>query len=859
MIEIKNLSKSYSSKTSKAVIGIQNISLTFANSGMVFIVGKSGSGKSTLLNLLGGLDTPDTGDIILNGQLLNAFSQETLDCYRNSYVGFIFQDCYLLPKLTVKENILLSNILQDKPINDDIFNELLKDLDISEVKTRKISQLSGGQKQRVCIARALIKEPKILLADEPTGALDISNSTQVYDLLKKISLNRLVIVVSHDYNQALKYGDRIIELADGNIYSDITKNSEMEIAKLNELRENEIQKHFQKTNITETLIEDSPINSFFIKPSEAFKMGFNNLMKGKVKAFITILLTSITMMLLGVSINIQSFSFANSFINSMANENISSLSVRHSYVEENDYGIMERHSENFTIEMLEELDGKYPDYLLPNYYFIKAFSFVKKTENNRYTPKINGYLQFKESINAESLDKYLNSKLLYGEYPKVNDECVEILISDYLCDFILAGGIRGEMFIEPEDLLGYYFNTSISDSDLIPVRNKIVGIYKTSYSETLFNRSNVSPNELFELIKNNRLTRAKINYIVTMSSFAISLKDELPKQYNKSLYFIGLDQYTANGDNSTHVSFFFDINYLEAAILFLDDTLTFEGIKYVPGYDENTLLKEDEIIISYKAYYKLFENYSSRDTVNLEFADFSVVEDQEIAIKDSFDNHYTRLFKIVGYSDDPMNNDVLLTTNNKELLDDIQIHSYGWTSNVYFPFKSNNESKNFINELEKIDIIPANYIAYNLNTVDTMFTIFSSVTIWLIIILILLVLVLFFTLFSNNIKNSQEEIGILRGIGSRGKDIAKIYFCEAIILGIINVIVSIILVIFSTSLINTLFTKNFQYKLEIVTLSPWSLIVVTIVSLLTLTISVSLPLSKLIKSRPIETIRQSKE
>lgn len=224
MLCVKNLSKVYQSRGA-ATQALDNVSVDFGERGLVFLLGKSGSGKTTLLNILGGIDYPTGGEIVFQGKSSKDFSEKDFDRYRNSFVGFVFQEYNLLPEYSVGQNIALALELQGKSGDKGRIDEILRRVELvdREGKTlfgRKINQLSGGQKQRVAIARALVKDPQIILADEPTGALDSQTGNQLYALLKDLSKDRLVIVVTHDRESAERYGDRIIEIADGGIVSD---------------------------------------------------------------------------------------------------------------------------------------------------------------------------------------------------------------------------------------------------------------------------------------------------------------------------------------------------------------------------------------------------------------------------------------------------------------------------------------------------------------------------------------------------------------------------------------------------------------------------------------------------------------
>jgi len=223
MLEIRNVTKIYRSKTGTEVRALDNVSVTFPETGMVFILGKSGSGKSTLLNVIGGLDGCDAGEFIIKGKSSNEFVGSDFDAYRNTFIGFIFQEYNILDDFSVGANIALALELQGKKATNEQINGILSEVDLLNFARRRPNELSGGQKQRVAIARALVKDPEIIMADEPTGALDSNTGRQIFDTLKKLSETKLVIIVSHDRDFAERYADRIIEMKDGKIESDHTK------------------------------------------------------------------------------------------------------------------------------------------------------------------------------------------------------------------------------------------------------------------------------------------------------------------------------------------------------------------------------------------------------------------------------------------------------------------------------------------------------------------------------------------------------------------------------------------------------------------------------------------------------------
>ena len=219
-MRVQNICKTYHTQTGEDVHALNGISFDLPETGVVAILGKSGSGKSTLLNILSGLDRFDSGDIECFGKNMKNFSSRELDDYRNSCVGFVFQEYHLIPELNVGDNIALALQLQGQSGAKEKILAVLKQVDLEGYEKRNIDELSGGQKQRVAIARALVKDPKIIFADEPTGALDSNTGESILQILKAVSAEKLVILVTHDREFAEKYGDRVIELADGLVIRD---------------------------------------------------------------------------------------------------------------------------------------------------------------------------------------------------------------------------------------------------------------------------------------------------------------------------------------------------------------------------------------------------------------------------------------------------------------------------------------------------------------------------------------------------------------------------------------------------------------------------------------------------------------
>ncbi len=216
-LQIKDLKKSYGTKENKVMV-LHGINLEVEKGSICVLLGPSGSGKSTLLNIIGGIDSADSGEISINGSVIQGMNDRELTLYRRNHLGYIFQAYNLIPDLTVKENIEVGAYLSKDPLELD---ELIDVLGLTEHKDKIPSQLSGGQQQRTAIGRAIIKNPDILLCDEPTGALDYNTSKDILSLIERVNqkYGNTVIMVTH--NDAIKnMADRVIKLRDGNIRKD---------------------------------------------------------------------------------------------------------------------------------------------------------------------------------------------------------------------------------------------------------------------------------------------------------------------------------------------------------------------------------------------------------------------------------------------------------------------------------------------------------------------------------------------------------------------------------------------------------------------------------------------------------------
>lgn len=228
-LEIKDLKKSFGSDDNRVEV-LKGINLNIEKGEVCVLLGPSGSGKSTLLNIIGGIDSPDSGHVVINGDYLQNMDDEALTLYRRNHLGYVFQMYNLIPNLTVRENIEVGAFLSEKPLDVD---ELVSTLGLYEQQRKVPNQISGGQQQRTSIGRAIVKNPDILLCDEPTGALDYNTSKDILELIERVNrkYGNTVIIVTH--NDAIgKMADRVVRLRDGKINSDIRNEIKVPARKL---------------------------------------------------------------------------------------------------------------------------------------------------------------------------------------------------------------------------------------------------------------------------------------------------------------------------------------------------------------------------------------------------------------------------------------------------------------------------------------------------------------------------------------------------------------------------------------------------------------------------------------------------
>ena len=495
MLKLENITKIYEGKNFKQ-IALNDVTLAFRNNEFVSILGPSGSGKTTLLNIIGGLDKYTYGNLIIDGVSTKKYKERDWNNYRSKKVGFIFQSYNLINHQTVLSNVLLSLNIAGKPKKESIklAKKVLKDVGLENYIKKKPKELSGGQMQRVAIARALVTNPDIILCDEPTGALDSQTSIQIMELLKKISKEKLVIMVTHNVTLANKYSDRVIALNDGVITYD-TSPYEVENYSLKKIKN-----------------KRKAMNKF-----TSLSLSFNNLLTKKSRTLLTSFAGSIG--IIGIALVLSLSKGTQKYINKIEKNTFSKypISIMESYIDYQNMFDKEKEScKNGSICSINDLTNnvvndnkinsisKFSNILKQNYENINNYTL---DINYNYNIDLNIYkdnkmienssLYFKEFFNNNSplLKEYT---LIYGKLPEKYNEIV--IVTDENGKLPLS--LMKSLFLNEDIDLSK--NINISYEKIIDSKFKLVS--ETSYY--------IYENDTWQYIKNNQ---DKINDILDKS------------------------------------------------------------------------------------------------------------------------------------------------------------------------------------------------------------------------------------------------------------------------------------------------------------------------------------------------------
>lgn len=780
MLELKNIKKSYKTGDFEQH-ALKGVSLVFDNNEFVSILGASGSGKTTLLNIIGGLDRYDSGDLIINNKSTKKFDDILWDAYRNNCVGFIFQSYNLIGHLSVLENVEMSLTLSGVTAKDKKERALkaLERVGLKEHAYKKPNQLSGGQMQRVAIARAIVNDPKVILADEPTGALDTKTSIQVMDLIKEISKEKLVIMVTHNSELANKYATRIIELKDGEVIKD-TKPIE------------------PGTNKNEIKIKKTKM-SFWT----ALKLSFNNIKTKKGRTFLTAFASSIG--IIGISIILSLSNGFDKQIDKYEKNTFSSFPIT---ISKSSMQMSESQMEDLMGAVMPG-EGDYPEDKV-------IFPFDLSSYNLLHTNNLNNdYIEY-----VEDLDDTLISGISYTRATGLNllvkyDDSVKSVSTSDLSMGVIPKELDTEDFMdEAFDLLEGQLPTEVTDLVLVVdnknrVDTKILKTLGVSYDEDKIDFSEIIGKEIKLVFNNDYYTSFRGMYIPN-----IDYEEMYESENNLTLKIVGIVRAKEN-------------NYLGQIATSVNSLTNMTDAKSMMSTTNigNILYRNDLVE-------KVISVNSSSDIVEAqEKLDVNIMTGE---VLNEEDKHNMMVY--LGSEDDPY----LISIYPKDFASKDIIIEY---------LDKYNEGKNDEDKIVYNDLASA-FVTFGSKIMDAITIVliaFSAVS--LIVSSIMIGIITYISVLERT-----KEIGILRSLGARKKDISRVFNAETLIVGILSGLIGVIIARLLVFPINIILEDLTGLK-NVAILNPWhALLLIAISTLLTL-IGGSIPARMASKKDPVIALR----
>ncbi|MCR5462516.1 MAG: ABC transporter ATP-binding protein/permease [bacterium] len=793
MIKVEHLQKTYAINKKNETHAINDISFMLPDNGMIFIVGKSGSGKSTLLNILGGLDDFDSGSVIVDGNDLSKMNHSDFNKYRSDYVSFIFQDHFLINELKVKDNIALGlNVINEHDM--DIVKDMLDKVDLSNKLDSMPLELSGGERQRVAVARAIIKKPKLILCDEPTGNLDIKTTKLIFDILKDLSKDSLVVVVSHDMDNALIYADRIIEIFGGKILSDKVKNAKYSqnisvdsnniiIPKNKTIDETDIDYINKNKDLSFKLGEDLFVDNKDVADSNrVVKLNKNKFYKKRIthisKSFvfrslrrmiITSIIISVIIACFAVFSSLYEFNGNYEIIKKYEDGNVNSMLIRRNYYVNADPGDALRNDDKLYAVSDNDIqkikDAGYTGNIYKVYnYAISGYNQELLYESYPSNTDNLGSFYAKESYGAISCDEdYLKNK--FGSIEVIKGDIYDkkgVIITDYLADSLIKTSIFASSY---DDIVGrFQFRTSAGSFVYIKA------IIKTNYKEEL--------KEFLEKAERN-------NGIIVDKSNPVGDED--------FGYFCRLIQ-TKYG-----LGYTFSTDFLEDNVS--DETYGFVPLRYIniekngnefgPVYSFSVApssipLNHGEAIFNVKYFNSIFnENYSVDDLDSFKPITITIKKYYDSSKTKSKDLFGEITIKIVSLYDSKTSHDIFVRPDDFNTFKNVSTIPYGLLLD---------DAKSTIKCIDNIssDYYISDTLVETVKVLSKYIFIFKKVALLISIILaVLAVLYLAFYEISN-VRHNNREIGILKACGMRQRTISIIFIIQQIILSIMVIITAFI-------------------------------------------------------------------
>ncbi len=842
MIELKNINKIYRSK-GQEFQALNDINLKFGDKGMNFILGKSGSGKSTLLNVIGGIDSYDSGELIIDGVNTKEYKKSDYNTYRNTYIGFIFQEFNVLKSLTVYENIALSLELQHKNLKDEHKNiqQIIDKVGLSGLENRMMNQLSGGQRQRVAIARSLIKNPRVIIADEPTGNLDSKNSKNIMELLKELSYDHLVIVVTHNDQLAREYSDRTIEIKDGFVIKDNFS--------LNE------------ESSSYTL---SPI-SVPIKTS--LRLSIKSIFKNLKRFVFMILLFAIALVFAGVVINmyLADTTMIYSEFQQAYNNNIVDLSSEFS---SNGY----TQSAGFYEFQLSDLDAAYPN---PETYIkIRGMDFNLPIDDNSVIENsffLNNIQRIHFVTDGNVAKTVLGTPLHTYSKSILDNTLIKVGITDYLAENLIFQRYFGDEVKSIKDLLGKRLTFDNFKNSFIITR-----IYDTNYEDYQKYFPQFSENE-----EDAKGQNAFFDNVLFYNSLFIYTDNDYSKLFDyTNINYIETDaiysMVGSTGKNSGLKIKIYDNEIVSEQLKPTNKVAaapvpSAEGepvqVAVTTGFFEKFLnikineseLEEGKNICD--AYFdKIYFGIPYYVEGNSEPIYKDVFSSNFLCLTSYVPSNFTFIITTVIEDDEPILYTAPMIAGEKETFKNIVNSKFtgGAYLTLFFTDLSHdaqqenaNLFRNFIDNEMLINnkcftkiLLVDNFIKNNIALFLGVFFVFALFSILLIFNFVII-----------NIKNSTRDIGIYMSLGFSGWKISLIYLFQVIILGLAAFIISFFGVMIFLSVLDAHFTAISAVNLEIIKMSFLGTLIMLGIALLIPIISVIVPLYNLSRKNPVDVIK----
>lgn len=777
MIQIKNITKNYLSGENE-VHALKNVSINFRNNEFVSILGPSGCGKTTMLNIIGGLDKYTSGDIVINGVSTKEYKDRDWDAYRNHYIGFIFQSYNLIGHLSILENVELALSIAgiSKTEKRKRAIKALKEVGLENQMKKRPNQLSGGQMQRVAIARAIVNEPKIILADEPTGALDSETSVQVMDLLKKISSKYLIIMVTHNEELAKTYSTRIINILDGELTGDTDPYNpdDQEISSdaisVNKSLDRESAR--KKKNKIKTSMSYGT----------AFGLSLKNLWSKRGKTFIESLAGSIG--IIGIALVLAVSTGMNNYINKVQSDALGNYPITISAisVDMNKFSSFERaddDSEDVSGDVVVPYNPNlrlmaYGHYNNLTSGFVEKVKDFEKTDANSHNP----------SINMIDYNYYIPVKLLAK-----NDDGKYQFIQRQNSTSIMSGDISSTI---------YPINQNM---------DFVMEQYDLVYGTLPKNNAEGYSNEMVLVIgKGNKISDSVLESIglkPTKNELGeyenISFEDICNKEY-KVLF--NDDYYTADSSEFDSITKFDKLDITDQVELYnayqnASVTLKISGI---------VRIKEDatsEILSSGLAYTSSFDNFYANNCRNSLIARKQLANKDSLAFYDNYVLSVTELQRILpteGFSDVAQINNFLnqqygYTLSNDDAFD-VAMQQIGISSipvSIKFYPKNFDAKDRIISLIDEYNssvekdsekIVYSDTTGFLTTTLGSLVNIVSYVLIAFAGISLVVSSVMIGIITYTSVIERTKEIGVLRSIGARKKDISRIFNSETILIGL---------------------------------------------------------------------------